>query len=68
MKRYAVLDNDSKVANIIIADSLEVAERVTCNYCALIPLNTEVNIGYTYADGTFSAPVEEIPSEEVPSE
>jgi len=68
MKRYAVLDNDSKVANIIIADSLEVAESVTFSYCASIPLNADVNIGYTYADGTFLAPAEEAPAEETPAE
>jgi hypothetical protein len=63
MKNYAVLDKDSKVINIIIASSLDIAETVTSSYCILIPLGTFVDIGYTYADGTFTAPaVEETPA------
>ena len=68
MKIYAVLDNDKKVTNIIVAPSLEVAESVTSSYCALIPLGTFVEVGYTYADGAFTAPVvEETPTEETPA-
>jgi hypothetical protein len=59
MKKYAVLDNGSTVANIIIASDLATAEKVTNSYCALIPLGAAVAIGYIYADGTFSAPIEE---------
>jgi hypothetical protein len=68
MKKYAVLDNDSKVTNVIVASSLEVAENVTSSYCILIPLGTFVDIGYSYSDGVFSAPVEEAPAEETPAE
>jgi hypothetical protein len=57
MKKYAVLDNNSNVVNIIVAPSLEVAESVTSSYCMLIPLGTFVDIGYIYADGSFSVPV-----------
>ena len=67
MKNYAVLDSNSKVSNIIVASSLEVAESATSSFCALIPLGTSVNIGYSYADGAFSAPVEETPTEETPA-
>ena len=68
MKTYAVLDNNSLVNNIIVADSLEVAEKVTSSYCVLIPLGTFVDMGYTYADGAFTAPVvEETPAEETPA-
>jgi hypothetical protein len=67
MKKYAVLDNNSLVNNIIVADSLEVAERVTSSYCVLIPLGTFVNIGYAYTDGTFTDPVVETPAEETPA-
>lgn len=63
MKNYAVLDENSKVSNIILAASLEIAESVTSSHCILIPLEVKVNIGYTYSDGTFSAPVEETPAE-----
>jgi hypothetical protein len=59
MKKYAVLDNESKVVNIIVANSLETAELVTSSYCVLIPIGALVDIGYTYSDSTFSAPVEE---------
>lgn len=69
MKRYAVLDKDSRVDNIIVAASLDIAESVTSSYCVLIPLETFVDIGYTYADSTFIAPpVEETPAEETPAE
>ena len=68
MKNYAVLDKDSKVSNIIVASSLEVAESATSSYCVLIPLGTFVDMGYSYADGVFSAPaVEETPAEETPA-
>jgi hypothetical protein len=68
MKTYAVLDNNSKVVNIIVAPSLEVAESITSSYCALIPLGTFVEFGHTYADGAFTGPVvEETPTEETPA-
>ena len=69
MKKYAVLNSNSQVVNIIVAASLDVAELVTSSYCVLIPLGTFVDINYTYADGAFSAPVveEEAPAEETPA-
>ena len=68
MKRYAVLNNDSEVVNIIVASSLDVAEMVSSSYCVLVPLGTFVDIGYTYADSTFTAPVVvETPAEETPA-
>lgn len=63
MKKYAVLDNDAKVVNIIVSSSLELAESVTSSYCALIPLGTFVDVGYVYSDGVFTAPIEEVPAE-----
>lgn len=68
MKKYAVLDDNSQVINIIIAASLDVAESVTSSYCALVPLGSYVDFGYTYADGVFTAPATEGSSEETPSE
>ena len=68
MKKYAVLNDNSEVSNIIVANSLEVAESVTSSNCALIPLGTFVDIGYLYVDGAFSAPVAETPEEETPEE
>ena len=67
MKNYAVLDKNSEVVNVIIAATLEIAESVTSSYCVLIPLGTFVDIGYSYSDGVFSAPVEEEASEETPA-
>ena len=58
MKTYAVLDNNSKVVNLIVAGSLEVAESVTSSYCVLVPLGTSIDLNYTYSDGTFLAPTE----------
>jgi hypothetical protein len=68
MKKYAVLNDNSIVENIILAPSLEIAEATTYSHCILIPLNTFVDIGFLYADGEFSAPVEETPAEETPAE
>ena len=68
MKRYAVLDKDLRVDNIIVAASLDIAESVSSSYCVLIPLETFVDIGYIYADGAFTAPVVENPAEETPAE
>jgi hypothetical protein len=59
MKKYAVLNNESTVDNIIVASDLTTAEKVTNSYCALIPSEVFVDIGYTYVDGAFSAPVAE---------
>ena len=67
MKKYAVLDNNSQVNNIIVASSLDIAEQVTSSYCVLIPIGTFVDIGYSYADGVFSAPAQENPVEETPA-
>jgi hypothetical protein len=56
MKKYAVLSDQGIVDNIIIAGSLEAAESATNSYCVVIPLGAFVDLGYTYADGVFSAP------------
>lgn len=62
MKKYAVLNDKSEVTNIINAGSLEIAESVTSSYCVLVPLGAFVDIGYVYADGSFSIPVvDEVP-------
>lgn len=59
MKKYAVLDDSSKVVNIIVAASLDVAETVSSSYCVLIPLGEFVDMGYLYADGVFTSPAVE---------
>ena len=67
MAKYAVLDGYSIVNNIILADSLQLAEQLTSSTCVLIPLNDFVDIGYLYADGTFTNPNAETPTEETPA-
>lgn len=68
MKKYAVLNSESVVKDIILAPSLEIAESVTFSECIKIPMGVFVNIGYLYSDGSFSAPVVETPAEETPAE
>jgi hypothetical protein len=68
MKKYAVLNDESEVVNIIVAASLDIAEMVSASYCVLVPLGTFVDLGYKYSDNTFTAPaVVEMPSEETPA-
>lgn len=69
MKHYAVLDRDSKVTNIIVAASLEVAEQVTSSTCILVEPGTFVDMGLVYINGAFINPnVEEVPAEGAPTE
>ena len=54
MKKYAVLSN-SIVDNIIVASSLEIAEKATSSFCVLITTETgEAKIGSLYSNGVFS--------------
>lgn len=48
MARFAVL-NKNNVVNIIVADSLEIAETVTENKCVEIPNELPVSIGDVYS-------------------
>ena len=63
MATFAVILED-KVINIIDAPSLEVAEEATGQTCIEYTAENPAGIGWTYADGVFTAPViEEIPAE-----
>ena len=63
MANYAVINNNI-VENIIVADTKEIAEEVTSKTCIEYTDNNPAGIGYTYADGVFTAPVvEETPAE-----
>ena len=66
MAYFAVLDENNVITNLIVADSLQIAEEVTGSTCIeyVLPM-----IGGTYVNGTFvDAPIqiEELP--EVPSQ
>jgi len=64
MKKYAVLDSSNLVNNIIIANSLDIAETVTgCNCIFITPEDDTCAIGKLYSGGVFiDPPVEEIPA------
>ena len=53
MGNFAVLDENNKVANIIVADSKEVAEEVTGLICVEYFQENPANIGLGYSDGVF---------------
>lgn len=63
MKTYAVLNNNNVVVNAIIAESLEIAEKVTSSNCVFVsPEDEQFGIGKLYSDGNFlDVPVEETP-------
>lgn len=49
MPVFAVLNEDNIVANVIVADSLEIAEEVTQLSCAIIE-DSPVGIGWMFDD------------------
>jgi hypothetical protein len=53
---YAVLDGYNVVKNIIVANSLQVAQEVTGCTCILLTSDLSTSIGWTYSDGVFSPP------------
>lgn len=60
MARFAVL-NGTTVANVIVADSLEIAESLVKATCIEVSINSDANIGDTYDSATqsFIKPVNE---------
>ena len=63
MANYAVISGTT-VTNVIVAETKEDAELVTQSECIEYTDENPAGIGYTYADGVFTAPVvEEIPAE-----
>ena len=61
MKKYAVLNSDNVVYNIIVAGSLEAAEQATGSNCVAITPGTFCDMGKFYSDGAFI----DVPEEEV---
>jgi hypothetical protein len=56
MKQYAVLEGNL-VVNVIIADSVETAEKLTASTCIFVTEATgSPYIGLSYADGVFEQP------------
>ena len=63
MATFAVM-NSNIVENIIVADTKEIAEQVIGKTCIEYTDSNPAGIGYTYADGVFTAPVVEETSAE----
>jgi hypothetical protein len=62
MANFAVLSGTS-IANLIVAETKEDAELVTQSECIEYTDENPASIGWTYADGVFTAPVVETPAE-----
>ena len=59
MKKYAILDSDGFVSNVILAATLQIAEQVTGSEAIHLPIGSMVNIGDLYSNGQFSTPAQE---------
>jgi hypothetical protein len=58
MSNFYVID-DAVIVNFIVAENKETAETITGKTCIEQPLESPFpNIGWSYVDGVFSAPVE----------
>jgi len=60
MATFAVIEND-KVINLIVADTLAIAEEVTQELCVEYTDHNSVGIGWTYDNGKFIPPITEEP-------
>ena len=60
MANFAVIE-ENIVTNVIVADSLEVAQEVTGKTCAEYTDESPAGIGWSYDGTTFTAPV--VPTE-----
>ena len=58
MAVFAVLQSGN-ITNVIVAETLEIAEMVTELTCVEIPEGSFAGIGWSYKDNEFIAPVEE---------
>jgi len=56
MKKFAVLDSEGKVVNIIIAGSQSIAEQVTFSDCVNVAAGVAVDLGDTWNGTTFTKP------------
>jgi hypothetical protein len=63
MAVFAVLHSTS-ITNVIVADTLEIAELVTQQTCVEVPEGSLAGIGWTYENNEFVAPpVQEVPKD-----
>ena len=61
MSNYAVISEDGQtVANIIVAETKEIAEQYTGKTCISIPEDEIVNINATWNGESFTNPVFEV--------
>lgn len=60
MGNFAMLNGD-EVVNILVADSLEIAQSITGATCVECTGNSNAHVGGTYVDGEFR-PVKPFPS------
>jgi hypothetical protein len=57
MATFAII-NDNIVEDVIVADTKEIAEEVIGRTCIEYTDENPAGIGWTYADGVFTAPAE----------
>ena len=67
MATFAII-NEGVVENLIVADSLVIAEELSKKMCVEYTLEDKLSIGFTYADGIFIDPNAPAPAEETPTE
>lgn len=61
---FAVIENNT-VKNLIVADTLAIAEEVTQELCVEYTDHNSVGIGWIYDNGKFIAPITEEPTNPV---
>lgn len=62
MANFAIIENNI-VTNVIVADTIEVAEQITGLTCVEYTTENPAGIGWTYDGENFIAPVVEQPTE-----
>jgi hypothetical protein len=68
MGTFAVLNEDNKVENIIVAESKEIAEEVVGLTCVEYFDENKAHIGLGYSDGVFEQPADTEPTPHVENE
>lgn len=63
MPKYAVVESNNVVSNIIVADSVQDAEELTGKLCIQYSSTDSVGIGYVWDGTSFNLPQSEVISE-----